>query len=118
MPTEIAFLTKGISFRLKNQKKVSVWLQMIAAAEASTIESLTYVFGSDPFVASLNKKYLKHNTYTDILTFDYGDRKGPIIGEIYISIPRVKENAKAFDQPFERELHRVMAHGLLHICLS
>ncbi len=115
MPTEIAFLTKGISFRLKNQKKVSAWLQKIAAAEARTIESLTYVFGSDPFVASLNKKYLKHNTYTDILTFDYGDRKGAIIGEIYISIPRIKENAKAFDQPFERELHRVMAHGLLHI---
>ena len=78
------------------------------------IESLTYIFSTDPFVASLNKKYLLHPTYTDILTFDYSEGK-TIVGEIYISIPRVRENARIFEQSFVRELRRVIVHGLLHI---
>lgn len=114
MPTDIAFLSKGIAFRLTHQKKNADWLISIAKQEGHTIESLTYIFASDPFVAKMNKQYLHHDTYTDILTFDYSD-KGGIIGEVYISIPRVRENAKTFKQAFERELRRVMAHGLLHL---
>lgn len=111
---EITFLTKGISFELPEPRKTTKWLTGLATAESHKIESLTYIFSSDPFVASLNKKYLHHNTYTDILTFDYSEN-GPLVGEIYISIPRVRENAKTFKQPFSRELRRVMAHGLLHL---
>lgn len=95
-------------------KKTSEWLSLIARNEGMEIESLSYVFSTDPFVASLNKKYLLHSSYTDILTFDYSEGKA-IIGEIYISIPRVRENAKIYKQPFLRELRRVMVHGLLHI---
>ncbi len=111
---EVAFLKNGIAFRFKEARKTSKWLQRIAADEGRKIESLSYVFASDPFVASLNRKYLRHNKYTDILTFDYSD-KGILTGEVYISITRVRENAKAFGEPFPRELRRVIAHGLLHL---
>lgn len=110
---EIAFLRKGIAFSLSNAHKTSAWLQRIASAEGRKIDSLTYVFASDPFVASLNRKYLRHNTYTDILTFDYSE--GPICAEIYISIARVRENARRFGEPFSRELRRVIVHGMLHV---
>jgi probable rRNA maturation factor len=111
---DITFLSKAISFKLPQSRKTSQWLSAIASQEGHTIESLTFIFASDPFVADLNKKYLRHNTFTDILTFDYSEM-GPIVGEIYISIPRVRENARNFKQPFPQELRRVMAHGLLHI---
>lgn len=111
---DITFLSKAISFKLPQSRKTSQWLSAIASQEGYTIESLTFIFASDPFVADLNKKYLRHNTFTDILTFDYSEM-GPIVGEIYISIPRVRENARNFKQPFPQELRRVMAHGLLHI---
>ena len=111
---EISFLSKGITFKLTRTRKTSEWLTAIARKEERKIESLSYVFSTDPFVAALNKKYLQHDSYTDIITFDYSEG-GPVIGEIYISIPRVRENAKIFGQSFAHELRRVMAHGLLHI---
>ncbi len=111
---DITFLSKAITFKLPQSRKTSQWLSAIASQEGQAIESLTFIFASDPFVAGLNKKYLRHDTFTDILTFDYSEM-GPIIGEIYISIPRVRENAMNFKQAFPQELRRVMAHGLLHI---
>ena len=111
---DITFVSKGVSFVYTGSKKTSEWLSLIARNEGMEIESLSYVFSTDPFLASLNKKYLRHNSYTDILTFDYSEGK-TIVGEIYISIPRVRENARIFGQPFLRELRRVMVHGLLHI---
>ncbi len=111
---DIGFLSKGISFRIPQPRKTSQWLKSIAKAEGRAIDTLTYVFASDPFVADLNSRYLKHRTLTDIITFDYSEGK-EIIGEIYISVPRVRENARQFNQPFERELRRVIVHGLLHI---
>lgn len=115
MPTEIAFQSEGIIFRFRKQRKTATWLKAVARDEGKTIESLDYIFVSDAFLAKLNKKYLDHDTYTDIITFDYSEKKGPVIGEIYISIPRVRENAKKFKQSFDRELRRVVVHGLLHI---
>lgn len=111
---EIGFLTEGIRFKLSNSRKTTQWLVSIAAQEGKTIESLTYIFSTDKYVSALNQRYLKHNTLTDIITFDYSEGDG-ITGEVYISIPRVRENAKLFKQPFERELRRVVAHGLLHL---
>lgn len=111
---EFSFPVKGISFRLAQPGKIKQWLLEIASAEGREIESLTFVFVSDAYLAKLNQQYLHHNTLTDILTFDYSDG-GPVVGEIYISIPRVRENARSFGQSFDTELRRVMAHGLLHI---
>jgi len=111
---EIVFLTQGIRFRLSHSRKTIQWLSAVAASKGRNIESLSYIFSTDAFVAKLNRQFLQHNTLTDIITFDYSEGKA-ITGEIYISVQRVRENARAYKQPFERELQRVMVHGLLHI---
>jgi rRNA maturation RNase YbeY len=110
----IHFLTEKISFRLSNPHKSSRWLRGVSLNEGRNIDSLTYIFCSDKFLTELNQHYLQHDTLTDILSFDYSEGNESIQGEIYISIPRVKENAKKYSQPFEKELRRVLVHGLLH----
>ena len=110
---EVRFFSVKTQFTLKNQKKIALWLRSISAMEKQKIEFIHYIFCSDNYLADLNRKYLNHTTLTDILSFDYSD-SGRIKGEIYISIPRVKENAKIFNQGFETELRRVLSHGLLH----
>jgi len=79
------------------------------------LNDLNYIFTSDPYLLELNKRFLNHDYYTDILTFDYSV-DGEISGEIFISVDRVKENAKSFEVGFDHELLRVMVHGLLHLC--
>lgn len=111
---DVAFTSEGTTFKLPNPKKTSQWLRAIAKGQGRDIESLHYVFSSDSLVGELNAKYLHHNTLTDIITFDYSE-SGGIVGEIYISIPRVRDNSRVYSQPFATELRRVMAHGLLHI---
>jgi rRNA maturation RNase YbeY len=111
---EFSFVTKGISFRLAQPRKIKQWLVRIAAVEGREIDSMTFVFVTDAYLAKLNLQYLHHNTFTDILTFDYSEGE-PVVGEIYVSIPRIRENARSYGQSFETELRRVMAHGLLHI---
>ncbi|QJP33786.1 rRNA maturation RNase YbeY [Nonlabens sp. Ci31] len=91
------------------------WLEQIAVTESKTIGEISYVFCSDEFLLSINQDYLNHDTFTDIITFDYCE-EGLINGEIYISTDRVKENASSFGVSLTNELLRVMAHGLLHLC--
>jgi probable rRNA maturation factor len=79
------------------------------------INEINYIFCSDSYLLSLNKGFLKHNTLTDIITFDNSEGTGSMEGEIYISIERVKENATKYDVSFEDELNRVMIHGILHL---
>jgi len=110
----IQFFAEKISFRLSQPRKTSLWLQSIARHNGFKIDSLVYVFCSDAFLGKMNKDFLGHSTLTDIISFDLSETKGMVIGEIYISIPRVKENARKFNQPFESELRRVLVHGLLH----
>ncbi|MBS1977172.1 MAG: rRNA maturation RNase YbeY [Bacteroidetes bacterium] len=111
---EIHFFKEGISFRLNEPHKIRRWIERLAAAEGRQIGGLTYVFCSDPFLLRLNKEYLHHHTLTDIITFDLSE-DSLLRGEIYISIPRVRSNARSYGQPFRTELHRVIAHGLLHL---
>ncbi len=110
----VQFFTEKISFRLSRPRKTSLWLQSVARQNGFTINSLSYVFCSDAYLSKMNEDFLGHQTLTDIISFDLSESTGEIIGEIYISIPRVKENARNFNQPFERELRRVLVHGLLH----
>lgn len=91
------------------------WLIKIAASEKRKISSLAYNFVSDEELWKMNKQFLNHNTYTDIITFDYSDEE-TLSGEIYISVERVKDNAEKLKVTFKEELLRVMAHGLLHLC--
>lgn len=84
--------------------------------ERTELEQLQYVFCSDEYLLQINQQYLHHNYYTDIITFDLSENGGPVSGEIYISIDRVKDNARKFQSPFKHELLRVIFHGALHLC--
>ena len=102
-------------FVLDNEERVTKWLKGIALKESYGIDLLGYVFCSDDFLLDINKKFLNHDTLTDIVTFDYTENK-ILNGEIYISTDRVAENAEQFEVSFNRELLRVISHGLLHMC--
>lgn len=90
------------------------WLERLAASYAYYIRDITYILSTDNHLLTLNKEYLDHNFYTDILTFDRTEDK-ELAGDVYISLDRVQDNAKAYDVSFETELRRVMAHGILHM---
>jgi rRNA maturation RNase YbeY len=111
----IAFRPEKISFSLKRKNGLENWITSVIRKEKKRSGEIHYIFCSDAFLLKLNKQFLHHDTLTDIITFDYSEGK-TIAGEIYISIPRVKENARNYRTPFETELHRVMIHGILHLC--
>ena len=114
MPKDnIRFFSELPDFKSPYPRKTSGWLKSICLHEHCSLDSIAYIFCSDELLLSLNKEFLKHSTYTDILSFDYSE-KGVLSGEVYISIPRVRENSLKFNQPFEVELRRVIVHGLLH----
>jgi len=113
--SRISFQCDDVSFRWKEKKPIREWLNSIAKQEHRSLASLSFVYCSDERLLEMNRTHLSHDYYTDIITFDLSDTAS-IEGEIYISLHRVKENAAAFEDSFERELCRVMAHGLLHLC--
>lgn len=100
---------------IPNTEKYSDWLLAIADSEGYELGELAYIFCSDNYLLKLNQVYLKHDTLTDIITFDYVSGKF-ISGDVYISLERVADNAKEFGVSEPEELLRVMAHGLLHLC--
>ncbi len=100
---------------IPNTEKYSDWLLAIADSEGYELGELAYIFCSDNYLLKLNQDYLKHDTLTDIITFDYVSGK-LISGDVYISLERVADNAKEFGVSEPEELLRVMAHGLLHLC--
>jgi len=110
----ISFTEVEIKYTLKNRLKVRSWVKSIVEAEGKSAGDITYVFCNDDYLGNMNEKYLKHNTLTDIITFDYSE-KGRLSGDIFISLERIKENSENFDTSFNQELGRVMAHGVLHL---
>ena len=103
-------------FRVRNSSSVKRWLLKAFKSEKKKLKKLNIIFCSDKFLLGINKKFLKHNFLTDIITFQYNQKKSPVEGEIYISIERVKSNAEQFKHSFTDELHRVLIHGALHLC--
>ncbi|MCE3007623.1 MAG: rRNA maturation RNase YbeY [Bacteroidetes bacterium] len=104
-----------LPFGLGQEAEVTDWLLNVAARYGRTVESLEYVFVDDAYLHRMNLDHLGHDTLTDIITFDYSV-SASIVGEIYISVERVQDNAQDLSIPFIDELHRVLVHGLLHIC--
>lgn len=97
--------------------RLKLYLQKLAGREGRNIESLNIIFCSDKQLLEINRSFLNHNDYTDIITFDLSaTKKQPITAEIYISTERVRENARTFNTTIQRELHRVIFHGVLHLC--
>jgi probable rRNA maturation factor len=111
----LTFQTQEKRFSLKDKSKVREWIKKIITSEKKTLGEINFVFTSDEVVLKANIEYLNHHTYTDIITFDSCEDQ-VINGDILISLDRVKENAEKFDVSFEDELHRVMIHGILHLC--
>ena len=102
-------------FSLENEEQVSKWISNTIKLESYKLEEINYVFCDDDYLHKLNVEFLKHDTLTDIISFDYS--VGKIIqGDIFISIERVADNAKDFGVSFEEELNRVIIHGVLHYC--
>ena len=111
----IHFFSEEIRFTLKEKLNRKRWLTKIATNAGFKIKELNYVFCSDEYLYQMNRDYLKHDTYTDIITFDNSEKKDDIEGDIFVSIDRVRENAKTHTQEVETEMNRVLAHGLLHL---
>ena len=108
------YLKKGFPFTHRGECKQ--FLRGIFKKEKTPFESLTYIFCSDDYLLEINRAHLNHDYYTDIITFDLSDPGTPTTGEVYISVDRVKDNAREHGQFFTHELHRVIFHGVLHLC--
>jgi rRNA maturation RNase YbeY len=108
------FQTQGIT--LKNRNRLKKYLADVIKKERMHLGYINYIFCSDKYLLGINKQYLGHDYYTDIVTFNLSKDKKSIEAEIYISADRVRENAKSLGISFRQEIHRVMIHGLLHLC--
>jgi rRNA maturation RNase YbeY len=112
----ISLNNHGIDPHIKNRLLLKTFLASIFAEEKVSFKSVHYIFCKDQYLLALNQKYMQHDTLTDILTFSYSDPLVPIVSDIYISVERVQYNARALNVSYENELHRVMVHGILHLC--
>lgn len=111
---KISFFYEEVNFILPQVRKTQAWIKTIIKQEKFELEQINFIFCSDTYLYDLNLEYLNHDTYTDIITFDYSEK--PFLeGDIYISIERVGENALKLNIDFFQELRRVMAHGVLHM---
>ncbi len=105
------------AFRLPARKKLKTFIRLIFRNEAVWPGELSFVFCDDQYLFKLNRKFLKHDFYTDVLSFPLSAKGSKTTsGEVYISVERVKENARALGNPFQQEIHRVIFHGVLHFC--
>lgn len=111
----ILFFEEDIKFSLNQKNKYKKWLKEVAKNENYHIQELNYIFCSDEYLFKINQQYLNHQTYTDIITFDNSEKPKIIEGDIFISIERITENSSNENNTFEKELIRVMSHGLLHL---
>lgn len=111
----IHFFSEDIAYILKEKTLIRKWIKNSISLENSKLREINIVFCSDNYLLEINQQYLKHNTFTDIITFDNSELDGVIEGDIYISIERVRENAAKFQVNERDELHRVIIHGVLHL---
>ncbi|MEQ1584235.1 MAG: rRNA maturation RNase YbeY [Cyclobacteriaceae bacterium] len=111
----IRFFSEDTDFSLQHPRKTSAWIKKVITKERKHLSEVNYIFCTDKYLLNLNKDFLRHNTLTDIITFDNSTQKGIIEAEIYISIERVLDNADKFKVRFDEELHRVIIHGVLHL---
>jgi len=114
----VRYFEDDMNARLKDRRRLSAFLTDKARHFLPEIKkvNLSYVFCSDDYLLEKNIAFLGHNTLTDILTFDLSEYEDELVSEIYISIDRVRENAGKFEVSYQNELHRVIFHGMLHLC--
>lgn len=111
----ITFHSEETSFSLPKEKAIFQWITNAVQSEGFLAGNISIIFCSDDYLLNINQKHLSHDYYTDIITFDYCEN-GIVNGDLFISIDRVKDNAKDFSVSFEHELYRVIIHGIMHLC--
>jgi probable rRNA maturation factor len=114
--TKVHFFSHDIPTRLKNATTLKHFIESIFKKEMKSLDSINYIFCSDKAVLEINKKYLNHNFYTDVITFDLSTDDKAISAEVYISIERIRDNAKQLGHTMKSEFHRVLFHAALHLC--
>jgi len=111
----IVYETVDISFPKIKRRETTRWIKRIIEHFNKQLGNITYIFCSDEEILQINKLYLNHDYYTDIITFDYSE-EDILSGDLFISLETVKTNSEKFKTKFDEELHRVMIHGILHLC--
>ena len=101
---------------LRERAKLKKFIEASFRKEKKKLRSLNFIFCSDQDLLEINQEYLNHNYYTDIITFELSEKGGPVEGEIYISVDRVRDNSQQLKESTAKELHRVIFHGVLHLC--
>lgn len=111
----IQFFNETVPMPAIRKMEVRNWIKQVASLHGKRVGEVSYIFCDDNKILEVNRQFLQHDFFTDIITFDYteGDRIG---GDIFISLDTVRSNAEKFSQSYERELHRVIIHGILHLC--
>ena len=111
----ISYNTVNVKMPAIRRRDTSAWVKAVAASYGKKVGEIAYIFVDDEEILRVNREYLQHDYYTDIITFDYteGDT---ISGDLFISLDTVRTNAEQFDKPYNEELHRVIIHGILHLC--
>ncbi|MFN7274228.1 MAG: rRNA maturation RNase YbeY [Bacteroidota bacterium] len=112
----VFFHTADLNYRLQNKTALKKLLADLFQKEGKRLEGLSIVFCSDDYLLSMNRQFLQHDYYTDILTFDVSEPGGPVSGELYISVDRVRDNAHGLGVSAVEEMRRVIIHGSLHLC--
>ena len=105
-----------IKSRIQNAGKIKAFVPIIFSKENYELQHTSFIFCSDEYLLQINKRFLQHNYYTDIITFPLHQKNAPVLGEIYISAERVKENAKMYGSTIQNEFLRIIFHGTLHLC--
>jgi rRNA maturation RNase YbeY len=115
MKIDICFYNEDVDYVLVSKQKIRSWLLQVIDQEQKELGTVSYIFCSDNYLLTMNRQYLKASYFTDVITFDYTE--GVFIsGDVFISIDRVKENAKLYQQKYFQEMLRVILHGILHLC--
>jgi probable rRNA maturation factor len=112
----IQFIFTDTSITLTKRKELKLFIEKTFKEERKKLISLVIIFCTDEYLLNINKRFLQHDYYTDIVTFNLSDKPNIIEGEIYISVDRIRENAKNHQVSLREELHRVIFHGVLHLC--
>lgn len=113
---KINFFSHDRNPALKNRRKLKFFLENLFLNEKKKLSHLSYIFCSDKYLLGINNDFLKHDFYTDVITFDLSTTKNEIEAEVYLSTDRIKDNARQLGVSFNEELHRVIFHGALHLC--
>jgi rRNA maturation RNase YbeY len=111
----ITYQAEGVRLPSIQRRNTTTWIKSVAAQHKKKVGEIAYIFCSDERILEINKEYLQHDYYTDIITFDYSEGE-TISGDIFISLDTVKSNSEQFKTDYDNELHRIIIHGILHLC--